>query len=152
MQDEINEKTIALYIKTGKLTAQTLQKAMKTLLAQMKKQKDKTPQGKQTLKQLTKQEKTTDIWFDEKEPTIYIRTHNTDLKNRLAAYAAAHPGECRQTDADPETGCMEFEIAKGRFSFRLTAPYSEERRRATSEAAKKCGVHRKITHLYGDSN
>jgi hypothetical protein len=32
---------------------------------------------------------------------------------------------------------MEFEIAKGRFSFRLTAPYSEERRRAASEAAKK---------------
>ena len=28
MQDEINEKTIALYIKTGKLTAQTLQKAI----------------------------------------------------------------------------------------------------------------------------
>ena len=26
MQDEVNEKTIALYIKTGKLTAQTLQK------------------------------------------------------------------------------------------------------------------------------
>ena len=53
---------------------------------------------------LTKQEKTTDIWFDEKDPLIYIRTHNTDLKNRLTAYAAAHPGECRQTDADPETG------------------------------------------------
>ena len=46
---------------------------------------------------LTKQEKTTDIWFDEKDPLIYIRTHNTDLKNRLTAYAAAHPGECRQT-------------------------------------------------------
>ena len=55
MQDEVNEKTIALYIKTGKLTAQTLQKAMKTLLAQMKKHKDKTPQGNQTLKQLMKQ-------------------------------------------------------------------------------------------------
>ena len=94
---------------------------------------------------LTKQEKTTDIWFDEKEPLIYIRTHNTDLKNRLTAYAAAHPGECRQTDADPDTGCMEFEIRKGRFSFRLTAPYSEERRRAASEAAKKSGVHRKGT-------
>ena len=26
MQDEVNEKTIALYIKTGKLTAQTLAK------------------------------------------------------------------------------------------------------------------------------
>ena len=88
---------------------------------------------------LTKQEKTTEIYFDEKEPTIYIRTHNTDLKNRLTAYAAAHPGECRQTDADPETGCMEFEICKGRFSFRLTAPYSEERKRAASEYAKEKG-------------
>jgi hypothetical protein len=85
---------------------------------------------------LTKQEKTTDIWFDEKGPLIHIRTHNTDLKNRLTAYAAAHPGECRQTDADPDTGCMEFEIRKGRFSFRLTAPYSEERRKAASEVAK----------------
>ena len=90
---------------------------------------------------LTKQEKTTDIWFDEKDPLIYIRTHNTDLKNRLTAYAAAHPGECRQTDADSDTGCMEFEIRKGRFSFRLTAPYSAERRRAASEAAKKYGVN-----------
>lgn len=52
MQDEINEKTIALYIKTGKLTAQTLQKAMKSLLSQGKKQLSKQPHGKQTLKQL----------------------------------------------------------------------------------------------------
>ena len=101
---------------------------------------------------LTKQEKTTDIWFDEKDSLIHIRTHNTDLKKRLAAYAGQYPDQCRQTDTDPDTGCMEFEIRKGRFSFRLTAPYREERRRATSEAAKKCGVHRKITHLYGDSN
>ena len=77
---------------------------------------------------LTKHEKTTDIWFDEKEPLIHIRTHNTDLKKRLAAYAGQHPDQCRQTDADPDTGCMEFVIRKGRFSFRLTAPYSEERR------------------------
>ena len=86
---------------------------------------------------LPKQEKTTDTWFDEKEPLIHIRTHNTDLKNRLTAYAAAHPGECRQTDADPETGCMEFEIAKGRFSFRLTAPYSERRREAARRYARE---------------
>ena len=94
---------------------------------------------------LTKQEKTTDIWFDEKDPLIHIRTHNIDLKNRLTAYDVAYPGEYRQTDADQDTGCMEFEIRKGRFSFRLTAPYSEERRRAASKAAKKCGVHRKDT-------
>ena len=55
MQEQVNEKTIALYIKTGKLTTDTLQKAMKSLLNQMKKQKDKQPHGKQTLKQLMKQ-------------------------------------------------------------------------------------------------
>ena len=85
---------------------------------------------------LTKQEKTTDIWSDEKEPLIYIRTHNTDLKKRLLAYSSRYPAICQQTDADPDTGCMEFEIRKGRFSFRLTAPYSEERRKAASEVAK----------------
>ena len=89
---------------------------------------------------LTKQEKTTDIWFDEKDPLIHIRTHNTDLKKRLAAYAGQHPAECRQLDADPDTGCMEFEIHKGRFSFRLTAPFREERRRATSVHAKRNGI------------
>ena len=82
---------------------------------------------------LTKQEKTTDIWFDEKDPLIHIRTHNTDLKKRLAAYARQHPDQCRQTDTDPDTGCMEFEIRKGRFSFRLTAPYSEERRQQSGK-------------------
>lgn len=86
---------------------------------------------------LTKQEKTTDIWFDEKDPLIHIRTHNTDLKKRLAVYAKQHPGECQQTGTDPETGCMEFEIVKGRLSFRLTAPYSEERREKARRRAKK---------------
>ncbi len=55
MQEETNEKTIALYIKTGKLTAQTLQKAMKAILSKGKKQHAKPPQGKQSLKQLMKQ-------------------------------------------------------------------------------------------------
>ena len=40
---------------------------------------------------LTKQEKTTEIYFDEKDPTIFIRTHNTDLKSRLTAYSRKHP-------------------------------------------------------------
>lgn len=91
---------------------------------------------------LTKAQKTTEITFDEKEAFIYIRTHNTDLKNRLAAYAAQHPTECRQLDADPDTGCMEFEILKGRLSFRPTAPYSEKRKRKASEAAKRNGFTR----------
>lgn len=57
MQDEVNEKTIAISIKATKLSAKLLQKAMKFMLSQMKKQHEKqaTPHGKQTLKQLVKQ-------------------------------------------------------------------------------------------------
>ena len=62
---------------------------------------------------LTKQEKTTDIWFDEKDPIIHIRTHNIDLKNRLTAYDAAYPGECRQTDADPDAAAWNLKSARG---------------------------------------
>ena len=86
---------------------------------------------------VTKRDKTTEIYFDEASPVIEIQTHNTDLKNRLTAYARRYPDLCKQTDEDEEQGYMRFEIVKARFSFRLTAPYSEERRRAASEAAKK---------------
>ena len=89
---------------------------------------------------LTKIQKTTEIWFNEKEEKIHVRTHNTDLKKRLAAYAETFPTECRLLDDDPELGCMEFEIKKGRLSFRLTEPYSEERRQMASEYAKKTGL------------
>ena len=78
---------------------------------------------------------------------IFIRTHNTDLKNRLTAYSRKHPAVCKLTDVDLDTGYKEFEIEKGRFSFRLTAPYREERRRAASEAAKQNDVHKKVADL-----
>ena len=100
---------------------------------------------------LTKKQKTTMIYFDKQSRIIEVQTHNTDLKKRLTAFAAKYPQCCRQTD-DDEKGGLTFEIEKGRFSFRLTAPYNEERRQAASKAAKKCGVHRKVAHLYGDSN
>ena len=89
---------------------------------------------------LTKKQKTTVIYFDEHSRIIEVQTHNTDLKKRLTAFAAKYPQCCRQTD-DDEQGGLTFEIEKGRLSFRLTAPYSEERRRAASEAAKKNSVN-----------
>ena len=82
---------------------------------------------------LTKKQKTTMIYFDEQSRIIEVQTHNTDLKKRLTAFAAKYPQCCRQTD-DDEQGGLTFDI-KGRLSFRLTAPYSEERRRAASEWA-----------------
>lgn len=77
---------------------------------------------------------------------IEVQTHNTNLKKRLTAFAAKYPQCCRQTD-DDEQGGLTFEIEKGRLSFRLTAPYSEERRRAASEQAKQNGVHKKVADL-----
>ena len=44
---------------------------------------------------------------------------------------------CRQIDANRETGCMEFDIEKGRFAFCLTAPYSEERRETARRFARE---------------
>ena len=74
-----------------------------------------------------KNEKTTEIYFDETSAPVIIRTHNTALKKRLLAYAEKFPNLCRLTD-DDELGYLSFEIDKDRFSIRLTAPYTEERR------------------------
>ena len=87
---------------------------------------------------LTKKQKTTAIYFDEDSRMIEVQTHNTDLKKRMSAFATKYPECCRQID-DDEQGGLTFEIEKGRLSFRLTAPYSEERIQAASEWAKKNG-------------
>ena len=52
-----------------------------------------------------KNEKTTEIYFDETPAPVIIRTHNTALKKRLLAFVEKFPDLCR-----------------------LTAPYTEERR------------------------
>ena len=67
---------------------------------------------------------------------IEVQTHNTNLKKRLSAFALKYPECCRQID-DDEQGGLTFEIEKGRLSFRLTAPYSEERKQAASTLAKE---------------
>jgi hypothetical protein len=85
---------------------------------------------------LTKKQKTTAIYFDEYGNMIEVQTHNTNLKKRLSAFALKYPECCRQID-DDEQGGLTFEIEKGRLSFRLTAPYSEERKQAASTLAKE---------------
>ena len=92
---------------------------------------------------LRKRDKTTEIYFDEASPIVEIRTHNTDLKNRLTAFAEQYPDLCRMTEDDADIGCKSFEIDKRRFSIRLTAPYTEERRRKASEYAKQNGFQNK---------
>lgn len=97
---------------------------------------------------LSKKQKTTSIFFDEEGDITEVTTHNTDLKNRLRKYASQYPDLCQQTD-DNEQGGLTFEIQKKRLSIKLTAPYSEERRRAASELARK---HIKNLRRNGNEN
>ncbi len=85
---------------------------------------------------LTKKQKTTNIYFNENDPIIEICTYNTSLKNRLTNFAKQYPAECRLID-DDGLGCMTFGVSKGRFGFRLTPPYSEERKKLASTIAKE---------------
>ena len=88
---------------------------------------------------LTKKQKVTEVYYNAKDPTAEVYTHDTKLKKRLLAYAARFPELCQQTD-DNGQGGLRFEIKKSRISIRLTAPYSDDRRRAASELAKKRGI------------
>lgn len=81
MQDEVNEKVVALSIKTSKLTAEVLQKAMKAVLAKGKQQLSKAPHGKITMRQLMKPgEKVTNIEITDAniksfDPSRQLRHH-----------------------------------------------------------------------------
>ena len=75
----------------------------------------------------TKSQKTTEIYFDETPAPVVIRTHNTNLKKRLLAFVEKFPSLCWLTD-DDELGYLSFEIDRKRFTYRITEPYTEERK------------------------
>ena len=89
-----------------------------------------------------KKRKVTEVYFNEYDGTAEIYTYNTKLKKRLTTYAATYPYLCQLTE-DDENGGLRFEIDKHRISIRLTAPYSEERKTATSKQTKRTGIHLK---------
>ena len=72
---------------------------------------------------LTKKQKVTEVYYNAKDPTAEVYTHDTKLKKRLLTYASQFPALCQQTDGD-EQGGLRFEIDKSRISIQLTAPYS----------------------------
>lgn len=55
VQEDIDQKTVALTIKAAKLTGRVLAKAISAALRKMKQSRDAPRQGKQTVKQLAKQ-------------------------------------------------------------------------------------------------
>ena len=84
---------------------------------------------------LTKKQKVTEVFYNAKDPTAEIHTHDTKLKKRLLEYAAKFPELCQQTD-DDEQGGLRFEIDKCRISIRLTTPYSNNRKAKLAASAK----------------
>lgn len=86
---------------------------------------------------LTKYEKETIILTSEGDETYSVYTFNPTLKRKLANFARKYPECCHLESEDKKYGSQSYVIGKGRLSLRLTAPYSEERRQAASERARK---------------
>ena len=87
---------------------------------------------------LSKYEKETIVLFNEGEREASVYTYNADLKRRLAVFAKKYPDLCRLNNSAAE-GSVSYLLDKTRLSIRLLPPYSEERRKAASEYAKKYG-------------
>ena len=89
---------------------------------------------------LTKYEKETIILTNEEDDFWNVFTYNKGLQRRFMSFAEQYPDNCRLKSQNNEGG-MTFEIDKGRMSVRLTAPYTEERRKVASERAKLNGFN-----------
>lgn len=89
-----------------------------------------------------KKQKVTEVYYNAKDPVAEVYTHDTNLKKRMRKYAEKYPELCQLTEDDGQGG-LRFEIDKGRISIRLTAPYSEDRRKAARELARQRGIHSK---------
>ena len=88
---------------------------------------------------LTKYEKETIILTSEGDDTYSVYTFNAALKRRLADFAKKYPDLCRLESEDKKVGYQSYLIDKARLSIRLTAPYSEARRKAASDRARNQG-------------
>jgi len=111
MQDEINEKSITLAVRLGKLTATELKKAIERILAEQAKAQEKAAreksekteksdnkrelkQGKQTLKQLQKQNDGLST-VELKDPNL--RLLYSEMKKHGVDFAAVKDGKGKYT-------------------------------------------------------
>lgn len=90
---------------------------------------------------LTKYEKETIIRTSEGEKTYTVYTFDRKLKRRFSEFAKKFPLLCYLKREEKEVGSQTYVIDKARLSIRLTAPYSEERRKAAQKYAKGHGIH-----------
>lgn len=87
---------------------------------------------------LTKFEKETIYVTSEGDTTVNVETFNPSLKRRLAKLAEAYP-ECARLVRSTQEGSVTYIVDKACANIRLTAPYSDDRRKAARENGKKNG-------------
>ena len=85
---------------------------------------------------MKKKLKTTEISFNEADPTTTIYTYNTKLKKRLLEFSEECPDLCKVILKD-EDGCIGFEINKENFTFRCMKPASDEKREKARKQMNK---------------
>ena len=89
------------------------------------------------MSRLSKYEQETIINYNRGDEYCAIATYDPTLIRRLKKFIRDYP-ECVYEVNELER-FLSVEILKGRVSIRLTAPYSEERRKKLSEKAKRSG-------------
>lgn len=90
---------------------------------------------------LTSYEKETIMLTSEGDTEFIIDTFNTGYKKRLDKFCKEHPSLCYVQQVRPD-GSVKYCLRKECYSFRLIAPYTEERRQKSREQAKKNGLIR----------
>lgn len=85
---------------------------------------------------LTKKQKTTDLYYNAKDPLAEVYIHDTNLNKRMRKYAEKSPELCQLTDDDGQGG-LRFKIDKSSVGIQVTAPYTEIRRKAAGKLEKR---------------
>lgn len=88
---------------------------------------------------LTKIERDTEIYYNQSNAPMLIRTNDPKLIRKLKGLSEEYPELCKLIEEDEICGSY-FEVDKRRISIHVTRPYSEERRRKQSEWAKEHGL------------
>lgn len=143
MQEEVNSKTVALYVKTGKMTASVLQKAMvrylqsskqKKAVKQQKKAaaKNRVPEGKITVKELARQ--------NAGMVNIEITSKNIKDFERYARKYGVNYALKKDKSKDPPVYLVFF---KARDKGAINAAFREFSERSFQKANKR-SIHQKL--------
>ena len=85
---------------------------------------------------LSKYEKETILLTSEGDDYYDIQVYDSKLKRRLTDFAANYPDLCKIIRQDSDS-CIFCTVSKLRVSIRLIPPYSDERKNAARENARK---------------